>query len=159
MENASDAAPESVWRVRLKVDDLAPHISKRMNALDDASEDISLSATMVELVRVRASQINHCAYCVDEHSQEARKAGVSERQLAALPVWQEAPFFTTRERAALRLTEWMTRLPDGPVSDEQWASVAAEFSEVELAELVWTIAIINVWNRIAGVPRPWEIGE
>jgi len=152
-------AVQNVWKVRLKVDELSPKINRRMNHLDEAAEEISLSLPLQELVRVRASQINHCVYCVDGHVEEARKVGVTEQQLGALAVWQEAPFFSARERAALQLTEWMTRLPDGPVSDEQWASVAVEFSEVELSELVWTITMINVWNRIAGVARPWDIGE
>jgi AhpD family alkylhydroperoxidase len=149
----------NVWKVRLKVDELSPKINRRLNHLDEAAEEISLPLTLQELVRVRASQINHCAYCVEGHVPEARKVGVTEEQLATLAVWPESPFFTARERAALQLTEWMTRLPDGPVTDEQWAQVSAEFTEVELSELVWTITIINVWNRVAGVARPWDIGE
>ncbi|AOS62009.1 carboxymuconolactone decarboxylase family protein [Actinoalloteichus hymeniacidonis] len=142
---------------RLAVDELVPHVNKRMDALDTAAEKISLDPRLLELVRTRASQVNGCAYCTDSHSAEAVDLGESTRRLLALPVWREAPFFTARERAALELTESITRLSEGAVTDEVWNAAAAEFSEVELAELVWTIAIINTYNRIAGPARPWTI--
>ncbi len=143
--------------VRLAVDELVPHINRRMEGLDAAAERVSLDLGLLELVRTRASQLNHCAYCTDAHSQEALSAGELPRKLLNLPVWRESPFFTARERAALALTEAITRLSDGPVSDEVWNAAAAEFTDVELAELVWSIAIINTWNRLAGPARPWEI--
>jgi len=145
--------------VRLAVDDLAPHISKAMNALDAASRRTKLEASLLELVRTRASQLNGCAYCVDMHTGDARKAGESERRLCALPVWRETPFFTARERAALALTEAATRLTDGPVGDDVFDAAAAQFSEVELAELLWTIAVINAWNRLGAAARPWPLSE
>ncbi|WP_446678439.1 carboxymuconolactone decarboxylase family protein [Actinomadura alba] len=128
-----------------------------MNALDAASRDTRLETSLLELVRTRASQINGCAYCVDLHNRDARKAGEDERRLLALPVWRDAPFFTVRERAALELAEAMTRLSDGPVTDEVFAAAAAEFTEVELAELIWTITVINAWNRLGATARPWEL--
>ncbi|GAA2072888.1 carboxymuconolactone decarboxylase family protein [Actinomadura alba] len=143
--------------VRLAVDKLAPHLDKAMNALDAASRDTRLETSLLELVRTRASQINGCAYCVDLHNRDARKAGEDERRLLALPVWRDAPFFTVRERAALELAEAMTRLSDGPVTDEVFAAAAAEFTEVELAELIWTITVINAWNRLGATARPWEL--
>jgi AhpD family alkylhydroperoxidase len=143
--------------VRLAVDDLAPRISKAMNSLEAASRHISLEPTLVELVRARASQLNGCAYCVDMHSRDAVAAGDSQQRLFTLPVWRETPFFTARERAALELTEAGTRLTDGPVPDEVVSRAAAEFSETELAELVWTIAVINAWNRLGAVARPWPL--
>jgi AhpD family alkylhydroperoxidase len=143
--------------VRLAVDELAPRISKAMNSLEAASRHISLESTLVELVRARASQLNGCAYCVDMHSRDAVAAGDSQQRLFALPVWRETPFFTARERAALELTEAGTRLTDGPVPDEVVSRAAAEFSETELAELVWTIAVINTWNRLGAVARPWPL--
>ena len=143
--------------VRLAVDELAPRISKAMNSLEAASRHISLEATLVELVRARASQLNGCAYCVDMHSRDAVAAGDSQQRLLALPVWRETPFFTARERAALELTEAGTRLTDGPVPDEVVSRAATEFSETELAELVWTIAVINTWNRLGAVARPWPL--
>ena len=143
--------------VRLAVDALAPHINKAMNALDAASRHIQLERSLLELVRARASQLNGCAYCVDMHNRDAREGGESERRLYALPVWRETPFFTSRERAALALTEAATRLTDGPVTDEVFNQAAAEFTEVELAELIWTITVINAWNRLGATARPWPL--
>jgi AhpD family alkylhydroperoxidase len=143
--------------VRLAVDELAPHINKAMNALDAAARKVSLGAPLLELVRARASQINGCAYCVDMHTRDALKGGDSDRRLFALPVWRETPFFTARERAALALTEAATRISEAPVSDEVFAAAAAQFSEVELAELVWAITVINAWNRLGATARPWPL--
>jgi AhpD family alkylhydroperoxidase len=143
--------------VRLAVDELAPRISKAMNSLEAASRHVSLEPSLLELVRLRASQLNGCAYCVDMHSRDALAAGESQQRLFTVPVWRETPFFTARERAALELTEAGTRLTDGPVSDEVYRQAAAEFSETELAELIWTIAVINAWNRLGAVARPWAL--
>src|SRR5215468_5883553 len=143
--------------VRLAVDELAPHINKAMNALDAAARKVSLEAPLLELVRARASQLNGCAYCVDTHSRDAVDGGDSPRRLFALPVWRETPFFTSRERAALELTEAATRLSEGPVSDEVFDAARAEFTDVELAELLWTIAVINAWNRLGAVARAWPL--
>jgi AhpD family alkylhydroperoxidase len=142
---------------RLAVDDLAPRISKAMDTLEAASRHIGLEPVLVELVRARASQLNGCAYCVDMHSRDALAAGDTQQQVFALPVWRETPFFTARERAALELTEAGTRLTDGRVPDEVFARAAAEFSETELAELIWTIAVINAWNRLGAIARPWPL--
>jgi AhpD family alkylhydroperoxidase len=143
--------------VRLRVDELAPHITKAMNALDAASRRTGLEPGLLELVRARASQLNGCAYCVDMHSREAMDGGEDQRRLLTLPVWRETPFFTDRERAALDLTESATCLTDGPVGDEVFATAAAQFSEVELAELIWTITVINAWNRLGATARPWPL--
>lgn len=143
--------------VRLAVDTLAPHINRAMNSLDAASRKVSLEAPLLELVRARASQLNGCAYCVDTHSKDARDGGESERRLYALPVWRETPFFTARERAALELTEAATRLTDGPVGDDVFARAAERFTETELAELIWTITVINAWNRLGATARPWPL--
>jgi AhpD family alkylhydroperoxidase len=143
--------------VRSAVEDLAPHIAKAMYAFDKASRKVSLEAPLQELVRLRASQLNGCAYCVDLHSSDARKGGESERRLYAVAVWRETPFFTARERAALALTEAATRLTDGPVGDDVIAEAKQHFSEVELAELIWTLTVINAWNRLGAVARPWPL--
>ncbi|WP_067812804.1 carboxymuconolactone decarboxylase family protein [Actinomadura kijaniata] len=143
--------------VRLRVDELAPHINRALNSLDAASRKVSLEPALLELVRARASQLNGCAYCVDLHTRDARKAGETEQRLYALPVWRETPFFTDRERAALELTEAATRLTEGPVGDEVFDRAAAEFTEVELAELIWTITVINAWNRLGATARPWPL--
>lgn len=151
----SEARPKSTFR--LPVDRLTPHLMEAMEALEEASEKVSLDIALLELVRTRASQINGCAFCVDAHSKAALEAGVPDRYLLVLPVWREAPFFSDRERAALELTEALTNVNKEPVSDALWASASEHFSDVELAELTWTITIINVWNRIAGGARPWPI--
>lgn len=143
--------------VRLAVDDLVPHLTKAMNGLEAASRKVSLEAPLLELVRARASQLNGCAYCVDMHTIDALKGGDSQRRLFALPVWRETPFFTARERAALALTEAATRLTDGQVSDEVFDEATRQFTEVELAELIWTIAVINTWNRLGATARPWPL--
>lgn len=143
--------------VRLAVDTLAPHMTKALEALDTASRQTQLEAPLLELVRARASQLNGCAYCVDLHSRDARRGGETEQRLYALPVWWETPFFTARERAALELTEALTRLAGHPVGDELLARVAGHFTEVELAELVWTIAVINTWNRLGAAGHPWPL--
>ena len=152
-------APDApvVPEVRLAVDDLAPRVSKAMNALEAAARHTELEPALQELVRARASQLNGCAYCVDMHSRDARAAGETERRLYALPVWRETPFFTVRERAALELTEAGTRLTDAPVPDEVFARAREVFSEAELAALIWTIAVINAWNRLGAIARPWPL--
>lgn len=144
-------------RVRLAADTLAPHINEAMEALDAACRKTQLEATLVELVKVRASQINGCGYCVLLHSGAARKTGETERRLYALPAWRETALFTDRERAALELTEAVTRLADNEISDELYDRVAAHFTGPELAELLWTIAVINAWNRIGAAARPWPL--
>jgi len=143
--------------IRVAVGDLAPHMNKAMNALDAASRATQLEAGLLELVRARASQINGCAYCVDTHTRDAVAGGDDPRRLFALPVWRETPFFSGRERAALELTEAMTRLSEAPVSDETINRVAQHFTEVELAELMWTITVINAWNRLGATARAWPL--
>jgi AhpD family alkylhydroperoxidase len=128
-----------------------------MNSLEAASRRTKLEPALLELLRLRASQINGCAYCVNMHARDAREGGETEKRLYALPVWAETPFFTARERAALALTEAGTRLSDGPVPDEVFAAAAQQFSEPELAELIWTIAVINAWNRVGAIARPWAL--
>ncbi|MFS8480176.1 MAG: carboxymuconolactone decarboxylase family protein [Micromonosporaceae bacterium] len=105
--------------------------------------------TLLELVKLRASMLNGCAFCVDMHSRDALAAGESTRRLFAVSAWREAPFFTARERAALALTDAVTRLGEHGVPDAVWDEAAAVFAEEELANLIIAIATINVWNRIA----------
>ncbi|MFG2058911.1 carboxymuconolactone decarboxylase family protein [Micromonospora sp. NPDC048930] len=105
--------------------------------------------TVLELVKLRASMLNGCSFCVDMHSREALAAGESSRRLFAVAAWREAPFFDERERTALALTDAVTKLGEHGVPDEVWDAAAKVWSEKELADLVVAIATINVWNRIS----------
>ena len=144
--------------VRLPVDELSPSTNKAMNALDAASRRNNLDPQLQELVRARASQINGCAYCVDLHTTDATSAGVPARKLNALPVWRYTPFFTDQERAALELTEAMTRVADSIVDEETFARAARAFDEQDLSDLVWLIAVINTWNLLGATAHPWPVG-
>ncbi|HVQ96022.1 MAG TPA: carboxymuconolactone decarboxylase family protein [Mycobacteriales bacterium] len=112
-----------------------------------------------ELVRVRASQLNGCAYCIDMHTKDARAAGESEQRLYALPAWAETPFFTERERAALAFTESVTLLARDHVPAEAYDAVAAHFAPAEIAALLSLIVAINTWNMIAVSTRAWVPGS
>jgi AhpD family alkylhydroperoxidase len=143
--------------VRVAADKLAPAAMRAMSALSRATDESSLEDVLKHLVRARASQINGCAYCVEMHSNDALAVGDTQRRLFLLPVWRETGLFTARERAALDLTEAVTRLAEGPVTDEVWAAAAAEFDETELAELVWLITAINAWNRVSVSAHTWPV--
>lgn len=125
----------------------APGAMRAMNSLDTYLDDCSLEPELRELVKLRASQINGCAYCVDMHSLDARAGGETEQRLFALPVWNETPFFSERERAALLWTEQLTLLAQSHVPDDVFAQVRPHFSDRELADLTLVIATINAWNR------------
>ena len=142
---------------RIAVEKLVPAASRALKALDEAVRKSRIEAGLLDLIRLRASQINGCAYCVDVHSRDALAAGETERRVFALTVWRETPFFTARQRAALELTEAMTRLADHPVPDDVVDRAAAHFSERELAELIWAITVINAWNRLGATARPWPL--
>lgn len=144
--------------MRIEADKLAPGVNKAMNALEAASRKGVLEPSLQELVRLRASQLNGCAYCVDLHSADARKGGETEQRLYLLPVWRETELFSERERAALELTEAGTDLAGKAVSDEVFARASAQFNEVELAELIWVVAVINAWNRVGAIAHPWPVG-
>lgn len=107
-----------------------------------------LEQALIGLVKIRASQINGCAYCIDMHTQDARAAGETEQRVYALSAWRETPFFSPRERAGLAWTEAVTRIGGG-VSDAQFEEARAHFTEKELVDLNWAVVTINAWNRIA----------
>ncbi len=123
--------------------------------LDRVEFDVRLR----ELVRIRASQLNGCAFCIDMHTKDARAAGETEQRIYALPAWRETPFFTGRERAALALTESMTLMPQTHVPDADFAQAAAEYGEDELAALVSLIVTINAWNAIGVSTHAWVPGS
>lgn len=138
---------------------------QRINALEVAPEayhavlglekyvQANVDHTVLELVKLRASMLNGCAFCVDMHSRDALGAGESTRRLFAVAAWREAPFFDERERTALALTDAVTRLGEHGVPDDVWDAAAKVWSEKELADLVMAIATINVWNRLAVTTR------
>ncbi|WP_375413696.1 carboxymuconolactone decarboxylase family protein [uncultured Bradyrhizobium sp.] len=132
---------------------LAPDAIDAILALNKLAEHNGLDKQLLELIKLRASQINGCAFCVQHHILVSETLGVPIDKLNLVVVWREAPVFSARERAALAWTEALTLVSHG-VSDELYAEVSAEFSEKELAYLSTAIAAINVWNRI-GAPYRW----
>jgi|SRR5436190_13023158 len=127
----------------------APDAFKAMLALSAATKNSGLEPKLLELVKIRASQINGCAYCLDMHTQDARALGETEQRINLLAAWREAPFYTDRERAALSWTEAVTRIADTHVPDDVYDEVRAHFSEKETVDLNWAVVAINAWNRIA----------
>ncbi|HKR44670.1 MAG TPA: carboxymuconolactone decarboxylase family protein [Paraburkholderia sp.] len=136
-------------QTRLDFYKASPEGTKAMIALEERASKSSIEKPLAELVRLRASQINGCAYCVDMHTADARKGGETDRRLATVSVWRETPFFTERERAALEWTESVTLLAQTHVPDEVWERVKPHFSDQEIADLTLLIIAINGWNRIA----------
>ena len=118
-----------------------------------AAVDAGLEPELLELVRIRASQINGCGFCLDMHTKDARAKGETEQRIYALNAWPEVPFFNDRERAALELTEAITLVHDGRVPDEIYQEAANVFKEDELAALIWAAIAINAYNRIAVTTR------
>jgi AhpD family alkylhydroperoxidase len=108
-----------------------------------------LEHALIELIKVRVSQINHCAYCIDMHTKDARAAGESEQRLYALNAWRETPFFSDRERAALEWAESLTLISENNVPDELYRKVREQFSEEDLVKLTLAVIAINAWNRVA----------
>ncbi|MEU7646517.1 carboxymuconolactone decarboxylase family protein [Streptomyces huasconensis] len=125
---------------------VAPKVFKAVLALDAAARQ-GLDPVLLELVQIRASQINRCAYCVDYHTGDARRGGESEGRVYQLDAWQESSLYTAKERAALALTEAVTRLPDG-VPDAVYDEAARHFEEQELAQLIALVFTVNTWNRM-----------
>jgi AhpD family alkylhydroperoxidase len=126
----------------------SPQGAKAMGALHAFVHDCGLAHTLLELVKLRASQINGCAHCIDMHTKELRAAGESEQRLYLLDAWEESPFYSARERAALAWTEALTLVAEGHVPDAVYAQVREEFNEEELANLTLAIVAINGANRL-----------
>lgn len=132
---------------------IAKHADAALRQMGNAVEASGLDKTLTELVKLRASQINGCAFCLDLHLDWARKAGVSDRKIDLLPVWHEADVFSPAERAALSLTEALTRIEAGGPAAENITELGRHFSRSEIVFLTIAIANINAWNRIAGPLR------
>ncbi len=128
---------------------VAPGLRDAMMTLEKYVHSSGLEPSLLELVKVRASQINGCAYCIDMHTKDARARGETEQRLYALSAWRETPFFTDRERAALEWTESLTLISRDQVPDHVYESVRRQFGEKELADLTMAVVAINGWNRFA----------
>jgi AhpD family alkylhydroperoxidase len=149
--------------VRLDFEAHAADFARAMAHLDHAAtkqlDKVEFDPPLRELVRIRASQLNGCAYCIDMHTKDARAIGESEHRLYALSAWRETPFFTERERAALAFTESVTLVADDHVPTEAYEAVAARFSDGEVAALIGLIVAINAWNAISVSTRAWVPGS
>jgi AhpD family alkylhydroperoxidase len=134
---------------RINYATIAPEALRAVYGLEQYVRTSGLDPALLHLVKLRASYINGCAYCIDMHSKDARAAGETEQRVYSVPVWRETPYYSPRERAALAFTEAMTRLgPDG-VSDDVFEGARKYFDEGELVSLAMAVVAINTWNRLA----------
>jgi AhpD family alkylhydroperoxidase len=134
---------------RLNAFQAAPDTIKALATLEAHVQGSGLEQSLIELVKTRASQINGCAFCINMHTQDARKHGETEQRLYLLNAWRESPVYTDRERAALAWIEAVTLVSETHVPDEVYEGVRAQFSEAETVNLTMLVATINAWNRIA----------
>ena len=134
---------------RLNVPELAPDGYKALASLEGYLNRTALEKPLLHLVKLRASQINGCAYCLDMHTKDARAAGETEQRLYCLPAWRECPFYTDRERAALEWTEAVTLVAQTHVPDDVFDRVRQQFDGKDLADLNFAVVAINAWNRVA----------
>ena len=136
-------------KTRIEYSKAAPGVMQAMSALERYVAESGLEPSLVELVKLRASLINGCAYCIDMHTKDARARGESEQRLYALSAWRETPFYSERERAALAWTEAVTLVSERHVPDAVYEEARQQFSEKELADLTLAVIAINGWNRLA----------
>jgi AhpD family alkylhydroperoxidase len=134
---------------RIAYNKYSPDALHAMFALEKHLKSSTIEEKLLHLIKLRASQINGCAYCIDMHSIDARAIGDTEQRLYALSAWRETPFFTPRERAALAWTEALTLVSQNHVPDELYEATRKEFSENEIVDLTYAVATINAWNRLA----------
>jgi AhpD family alkylhydroperoxidase len=150
-------------RARLDFEGHAAGFYRAMAQLDQATtkelDRVDFDVRLRELVRIRASQLNGCAFCIDMHTKDARAAGEAEQRIYALSAWRETPFFTDRERAALALTESVTLMAQTHVPDQDFAQAAACYGEDELAALISLIVTINAWNALGVSTHAWVPGS
>jgi AhpD family alkylhydroperoxidase len=139
---------------RIDYYEVAPGAVKAVRTLEQYARSSELEPALVELVKVRASLMNGCAYCVDMHTRDARAKGETEQRLFAVPVWRETPFFSSRERAALAWTEAVTEIGRSGVSDALYDEARAQFTDKDLVDLTLVVIAINAWNRLAVAFRP-----
>ncbi|WP_270406369.1 carboxymuconolactone decarboxylase family protein [Paenibacillus timonensis] len=136
-------------KVRMDHYQANPNVYQAMSRLERQVTESGLDRVLYELIKIRASQINGCAYCLDMHTTELRQLGDSEQRIALVSVWRESPCYTEREKAVLELTEAVTRIADGGVPQAVYDRVRSFFSEKETMDLIFAINVINCWNRIA----------
>ena len=134
---------------RISIKDLEPEAYKAMLGLEQYIRNSPISALLLEIIKIRASQINGCAYCIDMHTREALELGETQRRIFALSAWKESPLFTEDERIVLQLTEEVTLISRDGVSNDTYEKVIKAYGENGLAQLIMQIIIINSWNRIA----------
>ena len=134
-------------QARLNYAKTSPATYQALLTLQAAVDRTAVEKPLLELTKIRASQINKCAFCLHMHTRDARKAGVSEERIYLLEAWRESPLYTDRERAALAWTEALTLLPETNAPDDVYAQLMAHFSEPEIVELTLAIGAINLWNR------------
>jgi AhpD family alkylhydroperoxidase len=140
-------------KARINYGKVAPGVYEAMDALDSYLGNSALDEYVLNLVRLRASQINGCAYCIDMHWKDLRALGEGEQRLYSLDSWRECPYYTERERAALAWVEAVTFVSDGHVPEQLYEEVRSHFSERELADLTLAVATINAWNRLSIAAR------
>lgn len=133
---------------RLSIREVQPEAMKGLVMLNSYIHDSGIDPKLNELIKIRASQINGCAYCIDQHSKDARKLGESEQRIYALNAWRETPFFSDAERATLALTEYMTEIATKRVPDEIYTEMTRHYDETKIAQIMMAIITINAWNRI-----------
>ena len=133
---------------RMDIGQVEPRIYKAMDEAEKQLSTFKLDKKLVELIKLRVSQMNGCGYCVDMHSKDARKAGESEQRVFAVCVWWETPFFTEKEQSALKLAEEVTEISKEGVSEETYQKALEHFGETEIAQLIFTAVVTNGWNRL-----------
>jgi len=134
---------------RIRYTEIAPKGTMFLRELEDYIKETDLEPLLIELVKIRSSQINGCAFCIDMHTKDARDQGESEQRLYGVSVWREAPYYSDRERAALEWTEIITKISEVHISDEIYAPIKAHFTDKEMVDLTLAIDAINSWNRLA----------
>ena len=133
---------------RVKVDKSNTDAYRAMLGVERYLAQCQIEKPLLELIKLRVSQINGCAYCLDMHWKDARSAGETEQRLYGLPAWRDSPYYSERERAALRLAEELTRIADRSIPEEVHEQAREQFDDQEIGDLVWAVAAINTWNRV-----------
>ncbi len=134
---------------RIKLEQIEPAAYQAMFQLENYVKQSGLDKKILALIKIRASQINRCAFCIDMHTKEARKNGETEQRIYSLNAWRDTPFFTSKERAVLELTEAISLIAENHVTDSVYQEVSRYFSENEIAQITMAVITINAWNRIA----------